>query len=116
MENNKDLYRLQGQVEFFKSQFEEYVRDTSNSVRSTEEKIDKLESKVDKIVTVLDDGKFNDRKGIISQTSKNAEKIDAIQKELAAWRRATVIVGTALAGIGVAARYLWTLTKNAMGI
>lgn len=112
---NKDLYRLQGQVEYFKDQFEDYVRDTSNSVRSTEEKIDKLESKVDRIVNVLDDGRFNKRLGVVSQTSENSDKIEAIQKELAAWRRATVIVGTALAGIGMAARYLWTLTKNAMG-
>ena len=114
--DGKDLYRLQGQVEYFKDQFEEYVKDTSRSVRDTEQKIDKLESKVDKIVTVLDDGEFNDRRGVISQASKNTEKINAIQRELIAWRRATVIVGTAVGGIIVAARYLWTLAKNAMGV
>jgi len=113
---NKDLYRLQGQVEYFKDQFEDYVKDTSRSVRDTQESLDKLESKVDKIVTVLDDGQFNERLGVVSQTSKNTRKLDAIQRELIAWRRASVIVGTAVAGIAMSARYLWTLTKNAMGI
>ena len=113
---NKDLYRLQGQVEYFKDQFEDYIKDTSRSVRDTEEKIDKLESKVDKIVTVLNDGEFDQRQGVVTQTTLNTKKLNAIQRELIAWKRATIIVGAAISGIGVAIRYFWVLTKNIMGI
>lgn len=109
---NKDLYRLQGQVEFFKSQFEDYIKDTSMSVRHTEEKIDNLESKVDKIMSVLDDGEFNQRLGIVTQTTKNTRSLDAIKRELIAWKRATIIVGAAISGIGVTVRYFWALGKN----
>ena len=64
----------------------------------------------------MDDGEFNDRMGVVTLSNRNAKELSAIQRELVAWKRASVIVGAAIAGIAMVARYMWALTKNAMGI
>ena len=111
--------RTKAHLGFLKKEFDEHVVDTQEAIRNIEkrsivrnEQMISLDNKLDDVIDTLADSKLSTRKGIITQTIENTNKLSKIQTEMAAWKRAIAIVGGLIAGIGLAARYLWVLLKQ----
>lgn len=111
------------QLNFLKSQFDEHVIDTSKSIRDTRtaidnierrsvirnKQMDKLDNKLDRIFETLNDDKYSKKKGITTQTIENSDRISILEGEAKAWKRAAILVGSLLSGVGMLIAYFWKL-------
>ena len=111
-----DNIRTKAHLGFLKKEFDEHVVDTQEAIHKIErrsvvrnEQMISLDKKLDDVIDTLADSKLSTRKGIITQTIENTNNLSKIKTEMAAWKRASVIVGGLIAGIGMAARYLYAL-------
>ncbi len=113
---NIDYIRTKERLEYLKKEFNDHVIETSNAIRTIEKRsvirngqMDDLNSKMDDVIDTLADSKLSSRKGIITKTLDNSDKIGVIENELAAWKRAVIIVGGLMTGLIFAGRYLWVV-------
>ena len=120
METEKQI-RTEAHLNFLKKEFDEHVIDTQDAIRNIEkrsilrnEQMISLGKKLDDVIDTLADSKLSTRKGVITQTIENTDKLSKIQTEMAAWKRASVIVGGLAGGFLLAARYLFVLLKQAI--
>ena len=119
MESNAKDIRQEEQLNYLQKEFRHHVRGTAEAIRTIEarsvkrnEQMEKLDSKIDDILFTMNDSKYSTKKGVVTQTIDNSEKITMIQNELQAWRRAVVIIGAIFGGILLAGRYLWNIATN----
>ena len=120
MDTEKQI-RTEAHLNFLKKEFDEHVLDTQEAIRTIEkrsvirnEQMISLDTKLDDVIDTLADSKLSVRKGIITQTIENTNNLSKIQTEMAAWKRASVIVGAMISGLLLAARYLFVLLKQAI--
>jgi len=118
MDTEKQI-RTEAHLNFLKKEFDEHVLDTQEAIRTIEkrsiirnEQMISLDTKLDDVIDTLADSKLSVRKGIITQTIENTTNLSKIQNEMAAWKRASVIVGGMIGGLLLAARYLFVLLKQ----
>ena len=116
-----DYIRTKERLEYLKKEFSDHVLDTQEAIRTIEkrsiirnEQMISLDTKLDDVIDTLADSKLSVRKGIITQTIENTNNLSKIQTEMAAWKRASVIVGAMISGLLLAARYLFVLLKQAI--
>ena len=116
-----DYIRTKERLEYLKKEFSDHVLDTLEAIRTIEkrsiirnEQMISLDTKLDDVIDTLADSKLSVRKGIITQTIENTNNLSKIQTEMAAWKRASVIVGAMISGLLLAARYLFVLLKQAI--
>ena len=113
--------RTEAHLNFLKKEFDEHVIDTQDAIKKIEkrsivrnEQMITLDSKLDDVIDTLADSKLSTRKGVITQTIENTNSLSKIQTEMAAWKRASMIVGALISGLLLAARYLFVLLKQAI--
>jgi DNA transposition AAA+ family ATPase len=113
--------RTKAHLGFLKKEFDEHVVDTQEAIRKIEkrsiirnEQMISLDKKLDDVIDTLADSSVSTRKGVITQTIENTNNLSKIQTEMAAWKRASVIVGGLVGGVLLAARYLFVLLKQAI--
>ena len=125
MEDNLQI-REKEQLQFFKKEFMEHVIETSKTVKDNQgriaamekgkeqrsKQINKLDRKLDDVIDTLSDSKMSSRKGVITQTLTNTDKISSIENELAAWKRAIVILSALFTGLIFAGKYLFVVLKQ----
>ena len=111
--------RTEAHLNFLKKEFDEHVIDTQDAIKKIEkrsivrnEQMITLDSKLDDVIDTLADSKLSTRKGVITQTIENTNSLSKIQTEMAAWKRASMIVGALISGLLLAARYLFVLLKQ----
>lgn len=116
---NMDYIRTKERLEYLKKEFSDHVIDVSNAIRTIErrsikrnEQMDDLNRKMDNVLDTMNDSKYSTKKGVVTQTIENSNTLQRIQNEMAAWKRATIIIGTLFTGLVFAGRYLWILLKN----
>lgn len=104
----------------------EHVIETSKTVKDNQgriaamekgkeqrsKQINKLDKKLDEVIDTLSDSKMSSRKGVITQTITNTDKINSIENELAAWKRAIVILSALFTGLIFAGKYLLVVLKQ----
>jgi len=120
MDTEKQI-RTEAHLNFLKKEFDEHVVDTQEAIRNIEkrsiirnEQMISLDAKLDDVIDTLADSKLSTRKGVITQTIENTNNLSKIQTEMAAWKRASIIVGALISGLLLAARYLFVLLKQAI--
>lgn len=118
---NMDYIRTKERLEYLKKEFSDHVIDVSNAIRTIErrsikrnEQMDDLNRKMDNVLDTMNDSKYSTKKGVVTQTIENSNTLQKIQNEMAAWKRAMVIIGTLFTGLVFAGRYLWILLKNVL--
>ena len=118
METEKQI-RTEAHLNFLKKEFDEHVVDTQQAIRNIErrsiirnEQMISLDAKLDDVIDTLADSKLSTRKGVITQTIENTNNLSKIQTEMAAWKRASMIVGALISGLLLASRYLFVLFKQ----
>ena len=118
METEKQI-RTEAHLNFLKREFDEHVIDTQEAIKNIEkrsivrnEQMISLDTKLDDVIDTLADSKLSTRKGVITQTIENTNNLSKIQTEMAAWKRASMIVGALISGLLLAARYLFVLLKQ----
>jgi predicted nucleic acid-binding Zn-ribbon protein len=126
MDRDEKLIRTVYQLEHLKEQFEDFVVSTSKSVVKTETRLedmqkgiatreaqmDAIDSKVSTLVTLMKDGgDESSRKGVVTQTLENSNKISRLEVEIKAWKRAAVLIGGLISGFLLAGKYLFNLIK-----
>lgn len=126
MDRDEKLIRTVYQLEHLKEQFEDFVVDTSKSVVKTdmrlesmetgiakrEAQMDAIEDKVSTLVTLMrDGGDESSRKGVVTQTLENSQKISKLEIEIKSWKRAAVLIGGLISGFILAGKYLFNLIK-----
>jgi hypothetical protein len=116
---NMDYIRTKERLEYLKKEFSDHVIDVSNAIRTIErrsikrnEQMDDLNRKMDNVLDTMNDSKYSTKKGVVTQTIENSNTLQRIQNEMAAWKRAMIIIGTLFTGLVFAGRYLWVLLKN----
>ena len=119
--NTEKQIRTEAHLNFLKKEFDEHVVDTQEAIRNIDKRsiirsqqMNDLNSKMDDIIDTLSDSKLSSRKGVITQTIENTNSLSKIQTEMAAWKRASIIVGALISGLLLAARYLFVLLKQAI--
>ena len=130
MDRDEKLIRTVYQLEHLKEQFEDFVVDTSKSVVKTdmrlesmetgiakrEAQMDAIDDKVSTLVTLMrDGGDESSRKGVVTQTLENSNKISKLEIEIKAWKRAAVLIGGLTSGFILAGKYLFNLIKLSIG-
>lgn len=118
---NMDYIRTKERLEYLKKEFSDHVIDVSNAIRTIErrsikrnEQMDDLNRKMDNVLDTMNDSKYSTKKGVVTQTIENSNTLQKIQNEMAAWKRAMIIIGTLFTGLVFAGRYLWILLKNVL--
>jgi predicted nucleic acid-binding Zn-ribbon protein len=126
MDRDEKLIRTVYQLEHLKEQFEDFVVSTSKSVVKTETRLedmqkgiakreaqmDAIDDKVSTLVTLMKDGgDESSRKGVVTQTLENSNKISRLEVEIKAWKRAAVLIGGLISGFLLAGKYLFNLIK-----
>ena len=125
MEDNLHI-REKEQFQYLKKEFMEHVIETSKTVKDNQgriaamekgkeqrsKQINKLDKKLDDVIDTLSDSKMSSRKGVITQTLTNTDKISSIENELAAWKRAIVILSALFTGLIFAGKYLFVVLKQ----
>jgi predicted nucleic acid-binding Zn-ribbon protein len=126
MDRDEKLIRTVYQLEHLKEQFEDFVVSTSKSVVKTETRLedmqkgiakreaqmDAIDDKVSTLVTLMrDGGDESSRKGVVTQTLENSNKISRLEVEIKAWKRAAVLIGGLISGFLLAGKYLFNLIK-----
>ena len=114
-----EYIKTKERLEYLKKEFNDHVIDVSNAIRTIEKRsiirngqMDDLNRKMDNVLDTMNDSKYSTKKGVVTQTIENSNTLQRIQNEMAAWKRAMIIIGTLFTGLVFAGRYLWVLLKN----
>jgi hypothetical protein len=111
--------RTKEHLNYLKKEFNEHVIEVNDAIRNIEkrsiirnEQMNALDNKLDSVIDALSDSKLSTKKGVITQTLENTDKLNRIQTEMAAWKRASIIVGGLLGFVTLGFRYLYVVIKQ----